>query len=132
MSKNLSAQVLHYKNEIFYLKKTIASYNRSFVFLCANMERPQLCKAISKIKSSSDNSLPPAIRSFLSRNVNVTSNSAAAAAAAAAAAVNDDYSTGETHPIVSSAEALTKWAKKYLERQGTGNGGHSSFSQKHI
>mgnify|MGYP006102878943 CR=1 FL=1 len=129
MSKNLSAQVLHYKNEIFYLKKTIASYNHSFVFLCANMERPQLCKAISTIKSSSDTSLPPAIRSFLSRNVNVTSNSAAAAAAAA---VNDDYSTDETHPIVSSAEALTKWAKKYLERQGTGNGGHDSFSQKHI
>jgi hypothetical protein len=125
MSENLAAQVSHWKNEVFLLKKTLASYNHTFVFLCASMERTQLCKVISKIKSNNDAPLPPAIRNFLSRNVSVDVNRNEDQSD-----VNNESFSIKTYPIITSAEALTNWAKRHLKKlQIRGNSEGSSKNQ---
>lgn len=110
----LSARVSHWKNEACLLQETVAGYDRSFGFLCANMERSQLCKAIAKMKTSSGTPLPPAIQSFLARNISADTQLSTG---------GEDVST-EVHPVMASAEALTRWAARCLKRQQHEGGVH--------
>ena len=107
----LNAELSHSKNENVLLREHLQEYDRSFAFLCAYMERSQLCRAISKIKSDVDVPLPPAIRNFLSRNINMKDSN-----------IDNETTTTNTlieptPPVVASAQALTKWAGRHLEKQ---------------
>jgi len=102
---SLHAKLSHTKNENFILRETLAQYDRSFVFLCSHMERSQLCRAVSKIKAGHDTPLPSAVRSFLSRNVKEGRSEM------------DLDETSVTHPVLSSAQALTRWANRRLQTQ---------------
>ena len=107
----LNAELSHSKNENVLLREHLQEYDRSFAFLCAYMERSQLCRAISKIKSDVDVPLPPAIRNFLSRNINMKDSN-----------IDNETTTTNTlieptPPVVASAQALTKWAGRHLEKK---------------
>ena len=106
----LYAQVSHWQNETSVLQKKIASYDRSFGFLCANMEKSQLCTAISKIKKNDSTPLPPAIRSFLARNVSGSTTRDVV-----------NIADAQHHPVLASADSLVLWATRQLEKQQTTN-----------